>query len=337
MRENRCGPGLRSCYKLCEAHVQENTDCQSGRDCVPRYPHGAQDGHRRGRGIFRGRQGCAPRGARRRGGVHRRPAFARVLSRNGQDRRGLPADRCRSAPSGLRVSVRECGLPQAPGPGGYRLHRPDRGGDRVDGRQDCLEEAGARRRCERYSRPQRRNRERDPGGKNRARGRLPGDDQGERGRRRQGAAGRGERRGVPRGLRHLLQRSVERVRRRPRIHREIHLGTAPCRDSGAGRRPWPRGAPGRARMFDPAPPPEARRGGAVAVSRRGHAQGHGRASGGPGKGGALPVGGHGGVRGRRRPALLFPGDEHPPPGGTSRDRDGDWVGPRRADDPHRGG
>ena len=56
--------------------------------------------------------------------------------------------------------------------------------------------------------------------------------------------------------------------RRPRLPREIHRGAAPHRDPGAGRRARQRRPSGRARMLDPAPPPEGHRGGAEPVPRR---------------------------------------------------------------------
>ena len=70
------------------------------------------------------------------------------------------------------------------------------------------------------------------------------------------------------------------LRRRPRVHREIHRASAPHRNPGDGRQARQRGLPVRARMLDPAPQPEGDRGGAVPVPRRGDPQGHGRAGGG---------------------------------------------------------
>ena len=75
---------------------------------------------------------------------------------------------------------------------------------------------------------------------------------------------------------------------------------------------------GRARMLDPAPPPEGGGGGAFALPGRGDPQGHGRAGGGPGQGGRLPLRRHGRVHRRQGPQLLLPGDEHPDPGRASR-------------------
>ena len=67
------------------------------------------------------------------------------------------------------------------------------------------------------------------------------------------------------------------LRRRPHVHREIHRRSAPHRNPGARRQARQRHLSRRARMLDPAPQPEGHRGGAVAVARRGDAQGDGRA------------------------------------------------------------
>ena len=70
---------------------------------------------------------------------------------------------------------------------------------------------------------------------------------------------------VARGLRPRPLGGQVLVRRRPRVHREIHREPAPHRDPGAGRQARQRHPSGRARMLDPAPQPEGRRGGAVAA------------------------------------------------------------------------
>ena len=68
------------------------------------------------------------------------------------------------------------------------------------------------------------------------RDRLPGDDQGLGRRRRQGHAHRLERRGGCATAALVPQRGALQLRRRPRVHREVHRGAAPHRDPGAGRR-----------------------------------------------------------------------------------------------------
>ena len=88
------------------------------------------------------------------------------------------------------------------------------------------------------------------------------------------------------------------VRRRPRVHREVHRRPAPHRDPGAGRQARQRHPSRRARMLDPAPQPEGGRGGAVAAARRRDAQGDGRAGGRAGEGRRLRLRRHGRVRRR---------------------------------------
>ena len=106
---------------------------------------------------------------------------------------------------------------------------------------------------------------------------------------------------------------------------------APHRDPGAGRPPRQRALSGRARMLDPAPPSEGDRGGAEPVPRRRHPARDGRAGGGAGARGRLPLGRHGRVHRRCRAQLLFPRDEHPAPGRAPGDRAGDRARSGRAD------
>ena len=143
-----------------------------------------------------------------------------------------------------------------------------------------------------------------------------------------------------RGRRRLRAREVGGevlVRRRPRVHREIHRRSAPHRDPGAGRQARQRHLSRRARMLDPAPQPEGHRGGAVAAARRGDAQEDGRAGGRARQGGRLRLRRHGRVRRRPGPQLLFPGDEHAAAGRASGYRTGHRHRSGRADDPRRGG
>ena len=90
------------------------------------------------------------------------------------------------------------------------------------------------------------------------------------------------------------------VRRRPRVHREIHHRSAPHRDPGAGRQARQRHLSRRARMLDPAPQSESDRGGADPAARRGDAQEDGRAGGRARQGGRLRQRRHGRIRRRRR-------------------------------------
>ena len=66
------------------------------------------------------------------------------------------------------------------------------------------------------------------------------------------------------GVRGLGPRRREVLLRRPRLHRALPRGPAPRRGPGAGRLARQRDPPRRARLLDPAPPPEGDRGGARA-------------------------------------------------------------------------
>jgi hypothetical protein len=131
-------------------------------------------------------------------------------------------------------------------------------------------------------------------------------------------------------------RGEECLRRRPRLHREVRRGAAPHRDPADRRRPRQLRLPAGARVLDPAPPPEGDRGGAQPLPRREDAQGDGRAGGGAGEGGEVPVGRHGGVRRRQGQVVLLPRDEHAPAGRAPGHRVHHRPRPRRADDPRRG-
>ena len=125
------------------------------------------------------------------------------------------------------------------------------------------------------------------------------------------------------------------VRRRPRVHREIHHRSAPHRNPGARRQARQRHLSRRARMLDPAPQPEGHRGGAVAAARRGDAQEDGRAGGRAGESRRLRQRRHGRVRRRTGQELLLPGNEHAAAGRASGDRAGHRHRSGRADDPRR--
>ncbi len=232
------------------------------------------------------------------------------------------------------LSEREA-FPRALAKAGHRLHRPQSGRHRRDGRQDRIQEG--RRQGQGLDRAgaSRRHRGRKARGEDRRRDRLSRDDQGLRRRRRQGHADRafevrGRRRLQPRQGRGQIL-----VRRRPRLHREIHRRSPPHRNPGARRQAWQRDLSRRARMFDPAPQPEGHRGGAVAAARRDHPPQDGRAGGLAGQGRELRFRRHRRIRRRPGQELLLPGDEHPPAGRASRHRTGHRHRPRRADDPRR--
>ena len=94
-------------------------------------------------------------------------------------------------------------------------------------------------------------------------------DQGGRGRRRQGHEGRLLGRTRPSAAFESAQREGQVVlRRRVGLRRALPRGPAARRGAGSRRRARQRHPPRRARLHDPAPPPEARRGDAVARCRR---------------------------------------------------------------------
>jgi propionyl-CoA carboxylase alpha chain len=85
---------------------------------------------------------------------------------------------------------------------------------------------------------------------------LPGHDQGQRRRRRQGLRVAFNDKEALEGFTSLPERSAQQLWRRPHLHREVRAGAAPHRDPGAGRQPGQCDVPERARMLHPAPPPE---------------------------------------------------------------------------------
>ena len=216
------------------------------------------------------------------------------------------------------------------------LHRPQPGeGDRRDGRQDRVEAAGAQRRRLERARASRRHPRCRSRGRDRPRHRLSGHDQGFGRRRRQGDADRRERRRGARRLSLGRERGEIELCRRPDLHREIHRGAAAHRDPGARRHSRQHRPSRRARMLDPAPPPEGHRGGAEPVSRPRNPGSDGRAGGRAGASRRLSLGRH--RRVHRRPAaqFLFPRDEHAAAGRAPGDRAGDRARSGRVDDPHR--
>ena len=118
--------------------------------------------------------------------------------------------------------------------------------------------------------------------------RLPGHAQG-RGRRRRQRHAPGRARGRPR--RRLGKRapaSRAKAFGDDTVYLEkAHRPPAPRRDPGARRRAWKRRAPLRARLLDPAPPPEGRRGDAVPRGHRRARRAHGRGRGPGRQGGRL--------------------------------------------------
>ena len=209
----------------------------------------------------------------RRGGADRAAAGGAVLSRHRQDHRGLPA---RPAPRPCIRATASCPSarpsPQALAEAGIVFIGPNPRaiaamGDKIESKKlaaaakvstvpgylGVIDDAGA-------------------GGEDRRRDRLSGDDQGLGRRRRQGHAHRlSAERGRARASRARKSEAASSLRRRPRVHREVHQRAAPHRDPGARRQARQRHLSRRARMLDPAPQPEGDRGGAVAAARRGDA------------------------------------------------------------------
>ncbi len=191
-------------------------------------------------------------------------------------------DACRShrrggrAP-GLRLPVRARGLPRRARESGHRLHRPQPARHRRHGRQDREQEGGGQGQGLDRARLPRRDRRRQGSGADRRRDRLSRHDQGLGRRRRQGHAHCLQRQGGRRGVRVSPLGGQVELRRRSRVHREVHPEPAARRDPGAGRQARAGHLPGRARMLHPAPQPEGDRGGALSPPRRQDPQGHGRA------------------------------------------------------------
>jgi hypothetical protein len=153
--------------------------------------------------------------------LHRPGAQPRELPACRQDHRRLQGHRRAGGAPGLRLPVGERGLRAPRGGGRHRLHRPQALQHRGDGRQDRVEEAGQARPRSTPSRAGTRPSSRPSRRWRSPRHRLPGDDQGQRRRRRQGPARGLQRQGSLRGLHLLPQRGAQQLRRRPRVHREV--------------------------------------------------------------------------------------------------------------------
>ena len=127
------------------------------------------------------------------------------------------------------------------------------------------------------------------------------------------------------------------LRRRVGVRREVPRGSAPRRGAGARRRARQRHPPRRARLHDPAPPPEARRGDAVARRRPRAARPDRADRRRCGARGRLPLGGDDRGPARPRRLLLLHGDEHPHPGRAHDHRARLRRRHRARADPDRGG
>ena len=186
-----------------------------------------------------------------------------------QHSRGLPADRRRGGASGLRLPLRE--------------RRPSRARSRRRASSSSVRRPTRSRRW--ATRSSRRSIAAEAGVADRARpsggGRRRGRGGADRGRRigypvmikaSAGGGGKGMRiaaaeAALARGLSACPLGGALGLRRRSRLHREIHRRAAPHRDPGARRRARQCHSSRRARMLHPAAQPEDRRGGAVVLSR----------------------------------------------------------------------
>ena len=158
---------------------------------------------------------------------------------------------------------------------GVELHRPAGRRDRGDGLEDprARADAGAPacRSCRAPPTPVETLEARAGG---RRGDRLPDRRQGGRRRRGQGLPRRARRRRAARRVRGRRPRGREVLRRPDGVPGALPARPAPRRGAGAGRRARQRDPPRRARLLDPAPPPEADRGGAGAAGRRRAARAH---------------------------------------------------------------
>ena len=159
-------------------------------------------------------------------------------------------------------------------------------------------------------------------GEDRRGDRLPDRGQGRGRRRRQGLPRRARAGQARRRVRGRRARGREVLLRRDRLPRALPARPAPRRGPGARRRARQRDPPRRARLLDPAPPPEADRGVAGAARRRGAARADRPDRDRGGARGRLPRRGddRGPAAGRR---VLLPRDEHARPGRALRDRGDD--------------
>ena len=260
----------------------------------------------------------------------------RQLSQRPGDHQRRRDHRRRRHPSWLRLSLRERlprrGVRRLPHP----LHRAR------SERHQAARRQGAGAQGDEESRPAHAARQRRAGGRRRSRAqgrqdhRLPGHHQGGRRRRRPRHARGAQSERARHQPSHRAARGRRCLRQRRRLHREVSRESAPHRVPDHRRPPRQRGAPGRARVLDPAAAPEAGRGVAVAGAVGESAPQDGRA--GRGRGQGRPVHERRHVRvpdGRRREVLLH-GDQHASPGGAPRHRDDHGHRHRQGADPDRG-
>ncbi len=285
--------------------------------------------------LQRGGPGRAARALRRRGRLRRAVPLGRVLPQHLGYRLGGRDHRGRRDSSRIRVPVRERLLRRDPPRLQHRVHRTLSRGDPQDGRQVRRPPHGRRGRRADGAGLSGSARERGRGAPVGAQGGLSGDPQGLGGWRRPRHARRARRTRARVRLRHGAGGGREGLRQRRGLHGEVPREPAPHRVPGLRRLPRQPAPPGRARVLDPAAPPEADRGGAVRGARRGASPEDGRGGGRGRPRRALHQRGNGRVPARLRRRVLLHGDEHASPGRAPHHRGGDGARPRQGAD--RGG
>ena len=268
VRCGSAGPGSRT-----RENVQEAADRQPRRDRLSDHPNLPRARHRHGRRLLRGRRrraACARWPTRR---CCIGPAAGRAeLSADRQDRRRLPATGADAVHPGYGFLSERAEFAEALAEAGIAFVGPPPGRSRRWATRSRAKRLARQAGVSTVPGTSDADRRADGSAADRARDRLSGDGQGLGRRRRQGHAHRPGRPGAARRLRAARGPRRVVVRRRPGLHREYVDRAAPHRDPGAGRPARQRRPSRRARVLDPAPPPEGDRGGAVAVPRRGHAR-----------------------------------------------------------------
>ena len=165
-------------------------------DRLPRDPHPACPGHPFGGRLQRCRRRCPARARSRRCRADRPGRRSGELPEHRGHHPGLPRDRRRGRPPRLRLPERERRLCPRPGSGRHHVHRPRRGVPERHGRQDPVQEPRGRLRRPGGAGHRRAGHDGRAADRGRGRRRLPAAHQALRGRRRQGHAHRGTRRGA---------------------------------------------------------------------------------------------------------------------------------------------
>ncbi len=276
--------------------------------------------------------------AGRRGGAYRAAAGLGLLSGHRQDRRGVPATGADAVHPGYGFLSERAEFAEALAGGRHRLHRPE---------PAQRSRRWATRSPRRSSPPRRRSRPCRPSSAwstTRTRRVAAAREIGFPVMIKASAGGGGKGMRIAWSVDEVRRRlepgalgGAVLLRRRPRLHRALRREPAPRRDPGARRQARQRHPPRRARMLDPAPQPEDRRGGAVAGGRRdAPRQAMGEEAVALAKAvGYIPPARSSSSSAQDRQVLL-PRDEHAAPGRAPGDGAGHRHRPGRADDPGRG-